>query len=277
MKRGISVVFTLALLCALLGGCMHETLRAEVHADGSGVVSVRAGYTREFLEQLIAEAEDPAAARRLAELPSFEADGRVYYGVTDAASFAAPGEFAEALARLSAEANDAVGGGGLSDAIRLMWDGNGLTLLVDNRAPDAPDAVYEADEAETARRVAALAAVYRDRAPGVPADRRDALVRQQVDERKGFTPEEFDAFLDELRRRSAAEFDAILREELDYLDWAGLTDELRATREAETARVLLASPLPFDEEDARACAAYFVDFYDDPPAAFDRRLAELAG
>lgn len=152
MKRIVSIALTLAMLCMLLTGCVYESFDATVHADGSGTLAMKTGYTEEFWKDMLEDADAEERAR-LEALTPFEVDGKTYYGTTAEMPFAAPEEFAAAFNKLSDDA-DAVAddSGAVPENVRLVRDGDGLTLIVDNRAAepeeDETDETYEAEPYE---------------------------------------------------------------------------------------------------------------------------------
>ena len=278
MKRILSRALVLSMLCLLLSGCVHESIDVAVRADGSGTVSIKAGYDAEILREAMADADPAEAQAQLDALTPFEADGKTYYGVTGEAAFASPEGFAAALAGLAAEADELTENGGfLPQNLRLVWDGDALMLVVDNRSAepedDASDEPYEASEAETAARAEALLELYRRRASGFSDGELKRLAEERAENMDYCDPRDFDSYLAFLNERDAAELNDDLRYELEALDWAGLDDAARAAREEQTRAVLLDAGLT--AEDAARCAEYFVDFYDFQPSSFAENLAML--
>ena len=274
MRRALSCMLTLAMLCALLAGCAYEGFDMTIHADGSGTVALKAGYSKDALLEMLADVDPAEAQAQLDALTPFEEDGKTYFGVTGEGAFSSPEEFAAALAGLTAEAGELTESvGEMTDNLRLLRDGDALMLVVDNRVSES--GYYEADDAETERRAEALYQAWHARVPDLDGDALRRVAAERAEGLRAYAPEEFEDYLQGVNDESAEELAASLRGEIEYLDWTGLDDALRAAREAEVAEALGGRGLSADE--AKRCAAYFVDFYDYPPASFAANLDELKG
>lgn len=276
MKRVLSCAMILALILALLSGCAYEGLEMTIHDDGSGGVALKAGYSREYLLEMLEDAEPDEAQARLDALTPFEADGKTYFGVTGESGFDSPEGFAAALAALTSKAEEdelTASAARLAEGIHLLRDGEALTLVVDRRSAETES--YGADDAETERRAERLYQAWRARVPDLDGDGLRRVAAMRAEELRGYTPEDFEQYLREAAGETDAELAASLRREIEYLDWTGLDDALRAAREKEVAEALRGRGVSADE--VERCAAYFVDFYDYPPASFADNLDELEG
>ena len=280
MKKLLSVTLVLALLCALLTGCVYENMDMTIHADGSGSAKVVAGISAELFDEL-SEMEDSGegAMAELSpeELETFEVDGKTYKGIQEELSFSGVEEFNALFGSDVSESTDALGMSGLgSQVIELAKDGNGLTLTV-NTVPAADEELTdEAKEELQAARIEATKSVLAESALKLEGDALDSAAAALADWYDYYDDAEYTEMLMGLVTMSEEE----LHEELDWLIGTGteLTEEQLAEREEAAKKVLSESALKLEGDALDAAAGLIVSYTDvSDDEDFNETLDSYAG
>lgn len=90
--RMLSLTLVMALCCSLLTGCMGAVGEVKVNADGSGVITLSAGMTKDALE-MMASMDETGADVNFDEYTAFEHNGVTYYGSVQTDKFSSVDEF----------------------------------------------------------------------------------------------------------------------------------------------------------------------------------------
>lgn len=102
--RFLALVLAAALLCAVLSGCMADSLEVSINRDGSGTLTGYIGFTEEGLE--MAKEYGEVSQSDLQGLMPFEYRGTTYYGMVMDAPFASIEEFNAVFSEAAAYVSD---------------------------------------------------------------------------------------------------------------------------------------------------------------------------
>ena len=89
MKRKLSIILVLAMMCTLMAGCMAEEVNLKFNSDGSGEMGVGMYLSAEFIESMGAKPEDIFTddEGKPMEVETKHYNGAKYYGVHETQNF----------------------------------------------------------------------------------------------------------------------------------------------------------------------------------------------
>ena len=136
MKKFLTATLALALLAALLGGCMCQVADTTLNADGSGVAQAQFGFSEALVDAMGMRGEMAKQG-----FTYFTYGGRGYFGDQARERFSGPDEFNAVFADVAAEISDASGAASPgSIALSFASDG-GLTLTLQCAQADRRGAI----------------------------------------------------------------------------------------------------------------------------------------
>ena len=151
LRKTIIAALFLCLTAALLSGCMCTVIETTVRPDGSGVLTTRAGLTKEALDELD-QAMEPSDSETPKKRDPFTYDGKEYYGTVATSEFANPAELNELL---KAPAADPATGKTAEDAgvqpegnVTLARNDDGSFTLIYKGTPPEDKSAESADVPE---------------------------------------------------------------------------------------------------------------------------------
>ena len=100
MKKTLSLLIVLALMCSLLCGCALGTKEIKLNTDGSGVFKSFTGYTKEAWKEDISNKEEVLKMDIddfLSSVETYNYNGVTYYGHTETKEFSTVDELSEIL------------------------------------------------------------------------------------------------------------------------------------------------------------------------------------
>jgi len=97
MKKTLSLLVILALMCSLLCGCMLSTTNVEINADGSGVFKSFTGFTKEAMVEYLNYIGEDMDVNDISDMEEYEYNGTTYYGETETVEFNKVNELSEIL------------------------------------------------------------------------------------------------------------------------------------------------------------------------------------
>lgn len=86
MKKALSLLVVLSLVCTMFTGCMYTTFDVRINDDGSGVANMFVGVEEEFI-RAAAEADGLSFEEEISELVKYEYNGYTYYGNYESRQF----------------------------------------------------------------------------------------------------------------------------------------------------------------------------------------------
>ena len=98
MKKALSLLVVLALMCSLLCGCMLSTTNVEINADGSGVFKSFTGFTKEAMVEYLNYIGEDMDVNGISDMEEYEYNGTTYYGETETVEFNKVDDLSEVLA-----------------------------------------------------------------------------------------------------------------------------------------------------------------------------------
>ena len=152
-KKLLPVLLVMAMLAALLSGCMYESIGAKIAEDGSGTMTMTVGYTEAAIEAM---KENGADTTDIEALDKLEKDGVTYYVTTAEKTFASLEELNTLLNNPSADADDedadmmqqAESMSNTTITIEKDEDGCFITTIKIKATDDEEDADTAADQAD---------------------------------------------------------------------------------------------------------------------------------
>ena len=91
--KAMSVLLTFVMLCSLLTGCVGNVGDVTINADGSGTITMSAGFTKEVIDMMSGMGEMAEGSTDINDMKPFTYNGVTYYGDTETVSFKSVDEF----------------------------------------------------------------------------------------------------------------------------------------------------------------------------------------
>ena len=91
--KAMSVLLTFVMLCSLLTGCVGNVGNVTINADGSGTITMSAGFTKEVIDMMSGMGEMAEGSTDINDMKPFTYNGVTYYGDTETVSFKSVDEF----------------------------------------------------------------------------------------------------------------------------------------------------------------------------------------
>ena len=91
--KAMSVLLTFVMLCSLLTGCVGNVGDVTINADGSGTITMSAGFTKEVIDMMSGMGEMAEGSTDIEDMKPFTYNGVTYYGDTETVSFKSVDEF----------------------------------------------------------------------------------------------------------------------------------------------------------------------------------------
>lgn len=91
--RIVSVILSLVLMCSLLTGCVGNVSKVTLNKDGSGTITMSAGFTKEVLDMMSSMGEPTEGSTDIEDMKPFTYNGVTYYGETGTVPFNSVEEF----------------------------------------------------------------------------------------------------------------------------------------------------------------------------------------
>jgi len=91
--KAMSVLLVFVMMCSLLTGCVGNVGKVQLNADGSGTITMSAGFTKEVLDIMSSMGEPTEGSTDIEDMKPFTYNGVTYYGETETISFKSVEEF----------------------------------------------------------------------------------------------------------------------------------------------------------------------------------------
>lgn len=89
----VSTILSLVLICSLMTGCVGNVGEITLNKDGSGTITMSAGFTKDVLDMMSSMGEPTEGSTDIEDLKPFTYNGITYYGETETVSFKSVEEF----------------------------------------------------------------------------------------------------------------------------------------------------------------------------------------
>lgn len=89
----VSTILSLVLICSLMTGCVGNVGEITLNKDGSGTITMSAGFTKDVLDMMSSMGESTEGSTDIEDLKPFTYNGVTYYGETETVSFKSVEEF----------------------------------------------------------------------------------------------------------------------------------------------------------------------------------------
>lgn len=136
MKKLLAPALVLAMLAAILTGCMCQVAETSINADGSGMVEAKFGFSEQLVNAM--DMKDRMAENNFSY---FSYQGRGYYGDQASQRFADPAEFNAVFADVSAEIADVSAAATPGSVTLSLTADGGLTLTLQSTQTDRRGAI----------------------------------------------------------------------------------------------------------------------------------------